>query len=361
MNLPRRPGPEDYLSKKAIRDIVEDEASRNRAYATRLREIGQWDAPRLRAMTTEEIVETLRSFGVPLDLEEFTRELHRLLSAEAVSDQWWDRHPVTATGKDEDFLFEAALALRERLLPDLVTSEVLDDWMQEGYDLLESKRETEACDRWLLVWDGIKGRMAGTGHRAQDADRVVRGLQSVFNWSQDLEGELWNAGLKDRRFWEERLRYVKEFTAIFSKEEDLLPNFLRAEAETLWALGKMEEAEARFRALVERFPRRAWGYVGWADEYWLWSKSAKDYTRAEGILQEALRQPGLDDPRIIHERLMDLYTEWGKPEQAARHRRGSGAPEVQQAPQSGSAISKVGRNDPCPCGSGKKFKRCCGA
>jgi len=22
---------------------------------------------------------------------------------------------------------------------------------------------------------------------------------------------------------------------------------------------------------------------------------------------------------------------------------------------------KVGRNDPCPCGSGKKYKRCCGA
>ncbi|MEN6533624.1 MAG: SEC-C metal-binding domain-containing protein [Bryobacteraceae bacterium] len=21
----------------------------------------------------------------------------------------------------------------------------------------------------------------------------------------------------------------------------------------------------------------------------------------------------------------------------------------------------VGRNDPCPCGSGKKFKKCCGA
>ncbi|MDA3895171.1 MAG: SEC-C metal-binding domain-containing protein [Desulfobacteraceae bacterium] len=22
--------------------------------------------------------------------------------------------------------------------------------------------------------------------------------------------------------------------------------------------------------------------------------------------------------------------------------------------------SKVGRNDPCPCGSGKKYKKCCG-
>ncbi|MFN3282542.1 MAG: SEC-C metal-binding domain-containing protein [Tabrizicola sp.] len=25
------------------------------------------------------------------------------------------------------------------------------------------------------------------------------------------------------------------------------------------------------------------------------------------------------------------------------------------------ARAKVGRNDPCPCGSGKKFKKCCGA
>jgi preprotein translocase subunit SecA len=25
-----------------------------------------------------------------------------------------------------------------------------------------------------------------------------------------------------------------------------------------------------------------------------------------------------------------------------------------------SSHSKVGRNDPCPCGSGKKYKKCCG-
>jgi preprotein translocase subunit SecA len=31
---------------------------------------------------------------------------------------------------------------------------------------------------------------------------------------------------------------------------------------------------------------------------------------------------------------------------------------VQQVVRSG---DKVGRNDPCPCGSGKKFKKCCGA
>jgi preprotein translocase subunit SecA len=35
-------------------------------------------------------------------------------------------------------------------------------------------------------------------------------------------------------------------------------------------------------------------------------------------------------------------------------------PEKRQAPP-GSTAPKVGRNDPCPCGSGKKYKKCCGA
>ena len=26
-----------------------------------------------------------------------------------------------------------------------------------------------------------------------------------------------------------------------------------------------------------------------------------------------------------------------------------------------SGVDRVGRNEPCPCGSGKKYKRCCGA
>ena len=41
--------------------------------------------------------------------------------------------------------------------------------------------------------------------------------------------------------------------------------------------------------------------------------------------------------------------------------------EGQAAPKKAKIVSairkpvKVGRNDPCPCGSGKKFKKCCGA
>jgi uncharacterized protein YecA (UPF0149 family) len=31
------------------------------------------------------------------------------------------------------------------------------------------------------------------------------------------------------------------------------------------------------------------------------------------------------------------------------------------APAIAATRAKVGRNDPCPCGSGKKYKKCCGA
>ncbi|MGJ8571658.1 MAG: YchJ family protein [Hoeflea sp.] len=31
------------------------------------------------------------------------------------------------------------------------------------------------------------------------------------------------------------------------------------------------------------------------------------------------------------------------------------------AVQPGSGAGRIGRNDPCPCGSGKKYKKCCGA
>ena len=34
---------------------------------------------------------------------------------------------------------------------------------------------------------------------------------------------------------------------------------------------------------------------------------------------------------------------------------------VEGTASGGAAAAKAGRNDPCPCGSGRKFKKCCGA
>ncbi|TAK20122.1 MAG: tetratricopeptide repeat protein [Chloroflexota bacterium] len=42
-----------------------------------------------------------------------------------------------------------------------------------------------------------------------------------------------------------------------------------AEAEALWSLGEPAAAEACFEALTRRYPNFAWGYIGWADCFWL--------------------------------------------------------------------------------------------
>ncbi len=43
--------------------------------------------------------------------------------------------------------------------------------------------------------------------------------------------------------------------------------------------------------------------------------------------------------------------------QVTREHRGDGESEGATTVRKG---KKVGRNDPCPCGSGKKYKKCCG-
>jgi len=54
-----------------------------------------------------------------------------------------------------------------------------------------------------------------------------------------------------------------------------------------------------------------------------------------------------------HERLLALAEKW-KENQAKEREAGS------PARAGGPDGAKIGRNDPCPCGSGRKYKKCCG-
>ena len=49
---------------------------------------------------------------------------------------------------------------------------------------------------------------------------------------------------------------------------------------------------------------------------------------------------------------------WMKTHEAELRQGGADAPKVETVVHEG---PRIGRNDPCPCGSGKKYKKCCGA
>jgi uncharacterized protein len=68
--------------------------------------------------------------------------------------------------------------------------------------------------------------------------------------------------------------------------------------------------------------------------------------------EAAIMELGAMAPDLIPDLVINLNA-WAK----AQGR----APGPVNLPGAPVARAKVGRNDPCPCGSGRKFKKCCGS
>lgn len=139
--------------------------------------------------------------------------------------------------------------------PELELDESLDELIQTGYELISLDQTSAGCDQWLLTWEQVK--TATPDIRTDKAfDEVYPGLlQSVSNWSQDLEMELHNAGLSNPIYFEHRIRYAREYLAQFPDDNaDSHVTFRRAEGESLWLLGRKAGSDTVYRTLVTTFP-----------------------------------------------------------------------------------------------------------
>ena len=236
----------------------------------------------------------------------------------------------------------------------------------------------------------------------EEFDERFRGTQSLFNWIQDLEDELWNAGLEDRQFLTARIALSEEGLRRFPAEDELMTeNRRRALAESYYELGETGKAESLYRDWLKLDPRWGWGWIGWSDCYRFTRTELRDWGRSERILREGLAIVDVRDRSDLAERLADLCGEQGRVEEAKEFRqqakRSAAAMETSRSVSSAGTVlrkktqinfggeglplselsnvaamvrgksspvsvgkNKVGRNDPCPCGSGKKFKKCCG-
>jgi hypothetical protein len=270
-----------------------------------------WHFSKIEPMSTDEILAKLNRLGIPATTESYRQAAERHESAERLADEWRAQYPFHPEGRyDDDFVWMAAIVLWKRLVPDRICFEQIDERMQEGYELLESQRIAEACDAWWQVWEWLVDKVTPERDTIAALDEVFMGTQSVFNWCQDFEMELGNAGLDDARYDRLRIRYVQEFLQAFADVDDLMRgNFLRAEAESYWRLGDRKTAEARLEALIQENPAWPWGYIDWSDLYWLYRDSPKNYARGEQILRRALARPDLEDRQDVLDRLHSLREE----------------------------------------------------
>jgi hypothetical protein len=261
--------------------------------------------------------------------------------------------------------------LRAGTLPPIerAPEEQLDELMQEGYRFQQAGHTAAACDRWMAAWDLVRQLAQVKMRTSFSFGRVYGTFQSVYNWGVDVAYELGNAGVDNPFYYGQLLRFTREYLALFPDEEsDRVLSMLRAQGEALWFLGRQIEAEQVYAGLVERLPDEGWGYIGWADHYWMYRDSPQDYGSAVVILQRALARPKLRDREYVLERLANLYSRWDKPQEqaavVAQQQQHESRPAMQHTaevtmPQPPAPLAKKpGRNDPCWCGSGRKYKQC---
>jgi hypothetical protein len=354
-------------------------------------------------MSDDELVAKLSRFGFDAQRQSIADRFPEFISAEAMSEVMIDGADTAIPDTEVDWVWIALTCLWERWQPDLPNMEMVDDKMQAGYAALEAGDTLQACRQWLEAWRGILDILDRAGIGSLDEfDERFGGSQSAFNWVQDLEMELHNAGLEQPEFFRERISLCEMLLDRFSDGTLPMDNFKVALAQSHFELGDRTTGDRLFRDWLQEEPQWGSGWISWSDCHGLFAKAEhKDATRAEQILQQGLASPDVENRTGILERLQLLYEDTGRDSEAAgirreieQSRRANAAsvrfaPNLMQVKQardvgegglppedmpnraeasqsvraaaggSSAAKQKVGRNDACPCGSGKKFKKCC--
>lgn len=316
-------------------------------------------------LTDGELLDKLRSMGFELDRSGVGNLCAGALSAEEVARplhrDWEARNP--GGGFDVDWIWICLLALWERWWPDKVCLELLDDKIQAGYDRQEQRDLAACAATWLDAWADVLRLCDATGIGSIDEfdDRFPL-TQSLYNWLSDVEMELWNAGVNSREFLTARIGLCSEALRRFPGEEQWrIENLRRALAETYFEIGEHCTADELFESWLTADPRWGWGWIGWADCYRGSVKADPDDPhRAGELLLRGYSIHGVRDRADIADRLAFLCEDTGRSDEAREWKRQAVLLREPAAARPGSG-RKVGRNEPCPCGSGRKYKKCCGS
>jgi preprotein translocase subunit SecA len=179
---------------------------------------------------------------------------------------------------------------------------------------------------------------------SMDYDSLV---EAIFKAAE----EIYN--FKEDRIGSERMRIFERFLVLRVIDDEWKDHLyemdsmkegihLRAYGQKDPLIEYKREAYMMFESLIDRINEKTVNI--------LWKFELSEEARPRGSQRQPQRM------RTVHESATNLgfnSAEESDIQKASRERSNKGQPvRVEQ---------KVGRNDPCPCGSGKKYKKCCGA
>lgn len=295
-------------------------------------------------MSDKEILDKLNTFGLNIDIERFKVMASDLKSPSKLAHRWSE--PIY------HFCYNTVSELWKRHLTHEKNPEILADLVEDIMNTYDDNRDK--LDREVLL--GIYDKLKKLYHDllkeggAQDS-ALYREVQEVVY--DDIEGFLFDIitdfpshGLVDEAV------DIGRWFARFSEQ----PNtWLRDVGCILADAGRKEDAVKQVKKNVLNFPHDIWVVVNAGDAM----NSLGDSEAAEGYFLKAYKMAkDKSDKREILERIINLYRAMHLGDKARKFE-DEYADLTEMPEESLQTDEKVSRNAPCPCGSGKKYKKCC--
>jgi tetratricopeptide (TPR) repeat protein len=350
-----------------------------------------WRYDGLDDWSTERILKQLRDIGIDTDEQRFPEQAAAAGKFKALQHDWAAQIPKKI--KDDGFWAEfpgfAIPLLWERLASHAVCADLIALRLRRVVDAEDFENELPDVDGMPAgLAAGLElARFLQTfepAHRSAAFDEVDRGgLCDYFNWLTEL--------IQSRgHVFPDAATQIADAMAD-CRDGKLLQSDL---ALALAMAGRHEEAIARARANIERFPDNVWVRILGGDVFEelgdddaairQWNEAIQmapdhdEWMAAADRLKEAFNrighqaelerilskhpdpepepaydlQPEGDSSRMISSPMAAPATRLLNFDDATAPPDFSPPPRLTKAP-------KIGRNDPCPCGSGKKYKKCC--
>ena len=247
-----------------------------------------------------------------------------------------------------------------------------DEWdrfVQRGYEA-QNVQNNVALDCWWRAWEIFQ-----TIIRQEKRKYSVSGLMEeqeyqypVDEWLQDLEMELGNLGEHEKR-----LDFCHTVLNMLDWTFDDGSNFRAAIGEELYTAGKPEEGETWFRNWLQKEPHNenAWNVFSWCVQQHEGAEAAYRLIRKEviGVPCTVWNSLVFERAKILAQHLelkedlkwieSQMKTFYDSAEEAEYY---NDLQDDFRMPVQKPIVKekKIYPNDPCPCGSGKKYKKCCG-
>lgn len=229
--------------------------------------------------------------------------------------------------------------------------EMIEDILDSAMDLyLNEKIHRDEWDingfsEWLRTKYAISLSKKDSEFLKMSREEIRHGLLEMINKSYEE---------RERTFGVDVMRHIEKtilLDMIDSKWKDhLYAMDILKEGIGLRAYGQVDplieyknEAYAMFQEMIGKIKEEAIEFI--------FNVHAVREERPRGVFESVQRE-------FIHPELQPLAAR--RPQPTGVIPPGSAAEPTKQAPVQ-RQTPKVGRNDPCPCGSGKKYKKCCGA